>query len=294
MKKSLFTALLLVFASSLLAASPPPHHHGSPPQHRLFSDTLRTLQPSPVYDFLERALAVQASPSPEDEVMLRKVVFVKGSWDVVRQLTPADECSIENVDGKAYMVTWRRGDTDVVSLFFPIDYELLGGKPRRQLEHDFVDGLRAYVPDASLALPDVKVETLRHLSGDSLAIADGRQAKGPQLSPEASLSLEFPFTDHSQQVLTMPLRQLMQYCQSQGCTPYYIYDGADDTASLLLLLLNNDAGYGHVVSLDGASVPASERAQSLSGRVSMFLPFAQVTTLSALNPKQKSTPKRYE
>jgi len=118
-----------------------------------------------------------------------------------------------------------------------------------------------------------------------------------RLQETTMLSLEFPFTDHSRQVLTMPARQLMQFCRQQGCTPYYIYNdkvASTDSTSMLLLLVNDAAGYGHVVSFNDDMPTQTGKLKKVAGRVAMFLPFAQVTTLSASNPKEKSKPKRYE
>lgn len=270
----------------LLIASPSAAQDNAPPTHRLFSESARMLQPSPVYDFLERALSVsQRSPlTPEGEVILRKVVFETGSWDVLRQMTPADAFSVKNIDGKAYQVKWQRNGKEMVSLFFPIEYELLCGKSRRLLEHDFVDGLKAYKPIANSSRGE------GNMSSDSIFFQW-------RLQESTMLSLEFPFTDHSRQVLTMPARQLMQFCQQQGCSPYYIYNdeaASADSTAMLLLLVNDAAGYGHVVSFSDDIPTQTGKLKEVAGRVSMFLPFAQVTTLSARNPKEKSKPKRYE
>ena len=286
MRKAAHTLLLILCTSWLLTVSSASAQDNASTPQRLFSDSLRILQPSPVYDFLERALAVsQSSPlTPEGELILRKVVFVTGSWNVLRQITPVDDCLIENVDGKAYKVKWQRSGKDMVSLFFPIEYELLCGKSRRLLEHDFVDGLKAYKPVLNSSQEE------RGMASDSIFFEW-------RLQETTMLSLEFPFTDHSRQVLTMPARQLMQFCRQQGCTPYYIYNdkvASTDSTSMLLLLVNDAAGYGHVVSFNDDMPTQTGKLKKVAGRVAMFLPFAQVTTLSASNPKEKSKPKRYE
>ena len=319
-------------------------------RHRLFSDSLRHTHPLPIYDFLEQALAEKDMIKPGREDLLKKVVFVKGSWDTLWQVQSDDACSISEIDGHHYMVSWIRGGQDLVNLVFPIDYELLAGSTRRIMEHDFVDGLSSFQPDTLRALPIIPFDALRPITGDSIYILEGdinqkmpnftshtfytlktiteqdasnkgfastignRQPEllcDPQrpgetlanwllssspLKPNVQLPLNFSMTDHTQPLLKVSLMQFMQYCRQQGCTPYFLFKGStiEQGVSALLLLNNAASGYGHLVSLSCPNSQLTAKRPELSGRVSLFLPFAQLSGLSVTSPKGKSNTKRYE
>lgn len=109
----------------------------------LFSDMMRLLQPSPVYDFLEYAVLNWKYKVNPNQLYLSKVIFKTGSWEtLLRSQLSECECSIENREDKLYIVTWKREDKDVAVLGIPIEYELLNNDTRRNMERGFVKDLK--------------------------------------------------------------------------------------------------------------------------------------------------------
>lgn len=342
--------MLLICIASILSASghakrildlgqvrevvPIPHTTDMPPRQRLFSDSLRSLHPLPIYDFLENALAGQGSLSPEQELVLKKVVFTTGSWSTLRQVTPADDCSISDKDGQHYIVSWKRGGHEFVTLHFPIDYELLAGSTRKKMERAFIKGLSSFTPDIQDEQLNVSIDELYHLAGDSIYMLKGdtfrklpdftshtfytlknqqpvllfdlsrpRETLANWLlslsskTPDACLTIDMQMTGYSNTVLKIGLKQFMLYCRQQGCTPYYGFkDSANGSKDLsaVLLLHNVSAGYAHMVSLSCEKSQITAAKPELYCRMSLFLPVSQVSSFSAVSPKGKSTPKRYE
>lgn len=116
----------------------------------LFKEEMRTLMPSPVYDFVEYAVLNYKYKVNPNQLYLSKVLFKKGSWDTLadKQLKECD-CFIENQEDKLYIVTWQRDSNDVAVIGIPIDYELLNNDTRRNMERSFVSELskHQYIPD---------------------------------------------------------------------------------------------------------------------------------------------------
>lgn len=108
----------------------------------LFSDVMRLLQPSPVYDFLEYAVLNRKYKVNPNQLYLSKVVFKIGSWEtLLREKLSECACAIENREDKLYIVTWKREDKDVAVIGIPIEYELLNNDTRRNMEKAFVNEL---------------------------------------------------------------------------------------------------------------------------------------------------------
>lgn len=126
--------------------------HGSAhaQSYRLFADDLKRDYPSVVYDFLERYLYEIDSLARKDEPILQrlrddKVIVMEGDLSVAASLTPEMSFSMSATDDRYYQVTWL--DTlgnAVFSVAFPMQYELLLGKPKVQIEKELRDMLKPY------------------------------------------------------------------------------------------------------------------------------------------------------
>ena len=111
----------------------------------LFSDIMRMLQPSPVYDFLEFAVLNWKYKVNPNQLYLSKVIFKCGSWDtLINGGLNECNCSIENREDKLYIVTWQKEGKDIAVIGIPIEYELLNNDTRRNMERNFVKELSAY------------------------------------------------------------------------------------------------------------------------------------------------------
>ena len=110
----------------------------------LFSDMMRLLQPSPVYDFLEYAALNWEYKINPNQLYLSKVIFKKGSWETLLHNKLYDyDCYIENREDKLYVVIWKDGNKDIAVIGIPVDYELLNNDTRRNMERTFVKDLES-------------------------------------------------------------------------------------------------------------------------------------------------------
>lgn len=111
----------------------------------LFNDVMRTLQPSPVYDFLEYAVLNKKYRISPNQLYLSKVIFRKGNWETLlsQDLSEAS-CSIENMEDKLYVITWQKDEKEIACIGIPIEYELLNNDTRRNMERDFVKALMGF------------------------------------------------------------------------------------------------------------------------------------------------------
>lgn len=142
----------------------------------LFSDLMRILQPSPVYDFLDFAVLNWKYKVTQNQLYLSKVIFKKGSWDTLLN-GKLDECQcmIENREDKLYIVNWQRDGKDVATIGIPIEYELLNNDTRRNMERDFLKELEAFSPNIKRKpAPFVREDELSIYGTEGLFVLPGK------------------------------------------------------------------------------------------------------------------------
>lgn len=105
----------------------------------LFAPEIKTDYPSVVYDFLETYLYRIDEMQRRGEYVAQrlsddKVQFHTGTAATARTITPATPFSVSKTGGGYYHVEWtnEQGES-VLSLSFPMQYELLLGKPKVEI-----------------------------------------------------------------------------------------------------------------------------------------------------------------
>lgn len=68
----------------------------------LFSETMKKENPSPIYDFLERAYLDHISKVSDNNLYLNNIQFQVGSWDSFKKINASVPCSINNGMDKFY------------------------------------------------------------------------------------------------------------------------------------------------------------------------------------------------
>ena len=255
----------------------------------LFSDEMRRLLPSPIYDYLEFALLDHKYHINENMLQQQKIRFHNGSWGDLETIRPSDNCTIDNRDDKWYIVKWTRDNRSQLTVVVPIDYELLSNSTRKEMEQDFSRHLKQYQPKPGRSEGPAPL-----LKGSAPKEALSSILLSSNASVQATLSLELLYAGFRKETVKVSLPQWMGFCRSVGCTPYYIYEGANgDQASAMLLMYNRSEGYVHLLHLHAPVSLLEAREQNYQGKVYMFIPTNNVTDLFA-KATGPSTPKTYE
>lgn len=217
----------------------------------LFSTVMRKETPSPVYDCLESALLDRCVLLTENDLLLQKIQFYKGSWKTLFDILPSDACSITTQDKKYYQVVWSRNGGEIANVVVPIDYELLSTCSRRELEKNFVQYMARYQADSKSALP---------------------KETDPQLA-KAAMQLEMQLSSYERQTVSVPLRQWISYCESQGCTTSIKYVDSDEAIVKAYVLEQNDAmGYHHLLELNWQTEELDSPSPQVKGKALLFIP----------------------
>ena len=150
----------------------------------LFNNQMRTLMPSPVYDFLEFAvLNIKYKVNP-NTLYLSKVIFKKGNWNTLMnsQLIQSD-CSIVNQDDRLYIVNWKLDEKDIATIGIPIEYELLNNDNRRNIEKSYILQLKSCSAKSNNdKYSDISEENLKIYGTEGLFVIEGDSHILPELN----------------------------------------------------------------------------------------------------------------
>lgn len=319
----------------------------------LFNQQMRTLLPSPIYDYLEYALLDHKYHISDNKLQEQKIKFRNGSWNDLENIKPEYDCTIDNRDDKWYIVTWNRPTAEPLSVAVPIDYELLANSTRKEMERNFARNLKRHKPKAAKPLI-IESDELESLHRDGLLVKKGEFFLLPEINTDtyykfvvvqesgktivretqglveditfeeempallinaqypretlanilltphhadinANLMLQLLYAGYHKETVDVSLHQWMSYCQSVGCTPYYIYEGTtDNQGAAILIMYNRNEGYAHLAYLHADIGQIENKSQSYTGKVYMYIPTSNIKELFAKRPTGKSTPKIYK
>ncbi len=142
----------------------------------LFSEVMRILQPSPVYDFLDFAVLNWKYKVTQNQLYLSKVIFKKGNWETLLNGKLEEcQCMIENREDKLYIVNWQREGKDIATIGIPVEYELLNNDTRRNMERDFLKELKAFSPNIKrIPAPYINEDELSIYGTEGLFVLPGK------------------------------------------------------------------------------------------------------------------------
>lgn len=151
MKKTFLFYIILTLYSLCSAAQ----------QKQVFHDEIRKANPSPVYDFIERYFAELETYKDVELLRLRlkddKVEILEGSLTAIRAITPETPFSMNRMEDSFYQISWLDGVKPLLTLRFPVNYELLLGMPKVDIEKKMKDFINA-ATESALPSNDTEVE----------------------------------------------------------------------------------------------------------------------------------------
>lgn len=285
----------------------------------LFSQEVRDLSPSVVYDFLERYLfEVDSLQSRGENIDLRlhddKVFFRVGSASTAKRLTPDMTFSVSKTDDKFYEVLWT--DTlgnAVLDVAFPMQYELLLGKPKVAIEKEFKDELLA-IKDSVIVRPFASnlvaaedscqmSEPQTHYYVESMNDATYYSSRTGTMLPVFSgsdkwhsaanlfqgvieqigarrLFVEQNLYGFQKTHYTISLAQWIRYCHQMQMTVYFaIEEEREDGLKCLLIAQNKDLGFNHMLSIIMPDDFVSNQNCTIKATLNAYIPTQNIKNL---------------
>lgn len=281
----------------------------------LFSSDVKTQYPSVVYDFLECYLYEldslnKAKVYTEQRIRDDKVIFTIGSPSVARSLSPANPVSINKVEDKYYEVVWTDtlGNT-LLDVSFPIQFELLLGKPKVEIEKELKQTMQEYnnyTPANSIPEEIILKEDSCFVSNqvsnyfiESMNTATYYRGQAPTFSAEDkwhsaanlfqgvidsvddyTLYVEQSLYGFKTMQYTLPLTQWLAYCQAMRMTTYVaVEEEREDGLKLLLIAQCRDLGFNHMLSIIVPWNFVDNRKSVLKAQLNAYIPTNNVKDL---------------
>ncbi len=256
----------------------------------LFPDEMKVTTSPVVFDFLERYLYEVSQSKRGYDFYQRmaddKVVVREGSLDNIAKLSPSVPFTLTRYEDKGYDVCWTDTTGHVLlSMQFPINFELLLGKKKDELEEAFKEELQKYSQTYSPPSPDtlkiaaigedevLKPTSVSHYYVKSLNTATYYKRKGIAIKPIYSsddkwysaanlfqgvidscsnytLHIEEVLYGFRQQTFMIGLPQWLNYCRENHLTVYFgIEEERKDGLKALLIAQSKDLGFNHMLSI---------------------------------------------
>ena len=289
----------------------------------LFAPEVKSDCPSVVYDFMERYLfeidSLQGKGINVDQRLQDdKVVFVNGLAASARTITPDMAFVVRKTDDKYYEVAWSDSQGKVVlDVVFPMQYELLLGKPKIDIEKEFRETLiesSAYTPLActadimtyaedsclsSIPAHHYYVESLNNATyyksvQDSVGMhyvpvfCDSDKWHSAANLFQGHIDSIAGYTLYIEQNLygfkkvqyKVTLQQWLAYCQSMKLNVYFaIEEEREDGLKALLVAQCQDLGFNHMMSVIIPNDFVTNRETVFKASLNAYIPTQNVKDL---------------
>lgn len=286
----------------------------------LFSPKVKKEYPSVVYDFLERYLCeINRLQYEEADIVQKlhndKVIFVIGAPTSVQQITDDLTFNIAQRDDKLYEVSWTDEQGNVIlDMAFPMQYELLLGKPKVEIEKEFLSELRGNYPytpqsftvsnlipqedgclmtDPALNYYVESLNTAVYYQKDSIGNLYPTFTDSDKWHSSANLFqglldsigeyrlyVEQQLYGFQKSCYTITLEQWIAYCQAMKLIIYFgIEEEREDGLKALLIAQSIDLGFNHMLSLVIPSDFVANRKTVLKATLNAYIPTQNVKEL---------------
>lgn len=283
---------------------------------RLFSDEQKQIYSSDVYSFLERYFLElyvwKDKYTFHQKLKDDKVYFTVGSIANLKDINETTSCSISRTDDKYYEVTWNNQEgKPVLSVAFPIQYELLLGMPQVEIANTMYDRIVS-APEYIEEMSAYQLEELgngvyctkpkKHYELES--VNDCRYFRKDSVGTY-SLILDNADMEHSVtnalQVLSrcnnpikieqsvygfktldyiITLQQWLRYCHKASLTLYTaIEEEYEDGYKVLIVAQSLDMGYNHILSVLVPRDFLEKSSAELKCKLNAFIPIHNVKNL---------------
>ena len=274
----------------------------------LFSDEIRMSASSPIFDFLERYfLQLKYPPTVKTSAnMIRddKFQFIQGSMTTIDGLRLTDDFSFNN-DNHRYTATWQRNGRTILSVSFPVEYELISGENKIEAEENLqADIQRTTVKQHKdnsqqndCYINESFSNRLYYRQGHLLIDSNhpAESLANLMLSTNAKGNYNIQVTQVSygfkKKVFQVPLCQWIAFCQNNGCQLYYGVDNinANGEISAVVIAVNEAENYNHVLTITISSKVIGTGHGVIDARLFPYVPTHNVMNMFAnyrkTNPK---------
>lgn len=276
----------------------------------LFAESTRNIDDTPVFDFLERYF-LQLKYPPTIKTAQKMISddqfrFVTGTLKTIDDIRPTDGFGF-SYDKRLYTATWNRNGQPILSVTFPVEYELISGENKIEAENNLPADIKktkaltastrpAQVPyyinenfTSRLYYHQGELVSSEHHPAETVAnMMLSLKAKGKYDINMTQVSYGF-----KKKEFKVSLHQWIAFCRNNGCQLYVGIEDIKEHGDIVAVVIavNESENYNHVLTV---TVPADALHQQqglLQARLYPYVPTHHVRNLFATY--RKSNPKTF-
>ena len=270
-------------------------------------------------DFLERYFLLLNYPPADHSVkhILRddRFKFVYGSMATVATLHPGDGFGYSS-DDKTYVATWTRNGQELLTVTFPMEYQLLMGVSKSEaedgfeyeLKHQQLTSREQKEPNVAALTPSAQPFYYTHEGGWYLKkninastyycrksdqryqlVSDvshpAETAANMMLSGDVSGDYQMDVTQilygFKNKQFSVPLRQWIAHCEATGCTLYFGIESVDyNEVQASVFAVNEQEYYNHVLFVTIPLSVIDSRQGTVKARMHTYVPMHNALMLT--------------
>lgn len=277
---------------------------------QLFSENIRDANDTPIFDFLERYFLQMYYPPQEKSAFLMarddQFNFVIGSIHDVEKLRTSDDFSY-NRDQYQYVATWSHEGQVLLSVSFPVEYELISGENKIEAENNIKSDIQQ-TPIAESPASQQAKDFSTYISKDfsnRLYTTNGRliaSTKHPaetaaniMLDTKAAIGYNLNITQVSyglkKTTFSAPLQQWIAFCKNHGCELYFGVENMSSNGDVdaVVLAVNEAENYNHILTVHIPIESIARKQLTIEAQLYPYIPTHNVLNMFA--PYRKSNPK---
>lgn len=276
---------------------------------RLFPDELRTQGKSPIFDFLERYFLQLKYPpvvkTASNMIRDDEFRFITGSISTIDMVHMSDDFAFAN-DNRRYTATWSRNGKTILSVSFPVEYELISGENKIEAEDNLpTDILKTKITSTPIKDQQRVDNYINNCFSNRLYFQQGKLIASEQHPAETaanmmlstnmkgnySINITQVSYGFKKKVFQVPLRQWISFCQNNGCQLYFGIEQVTDNGdiSAVVIAVNQAENYNHVLSVTIPSSVIAHHQGKIEGHLYPYVPTHNVMNMFA--KYRKSNPK---
>lgn len=279
--------------------------------YKLFADDMKTQFPSDVYNFLERYL-LELDCIGSEGILCQYlsddgVSIVEGNLKNIRQINTSTPFKFTRTDNAYYDILWTHGSKSLLRMQFPINFELLLGVRKSEIELQIPNLLTSQSSDFQPAekSPFVKIQsdgyycsspiytyqleslstatfyerndsnTFVPLYGDEQPEYSLRNLFRGLIENSYNLSITQNLYGYKQQSCSVSLVQWLNYCQSKGLRTYVGVSkeqGVDGSYKVFVIAQSKALAYNHLMTVIVPSDFLAQPESTLQATMNAFIP----------------------
>lgn len=281
----------------------------------IFDLEVSELLPEDVCEFISRyflELLCWDKTSMQQKIKDDDVIFLTGIPEDALKLNSGMSFSLDRIEDKRYVATWKDDEKTVLSFSFPIQYELILGMPQVEIEQKLLDDLNGFdaVPSIDTDFPETEMMGnglfrsipathffakeltdckyyLDSMDGSIEPVFDDAHIAESAanlfqniIERDYTLSIRQSLYGFEKKDFDISLSQWLAYCKKNHLKSYFAVEKEDEKSILALIICESrDLAFNHMLSVAIPKTFIKDSDIILKAKLNAYIPTHNISEL---------------